>query len=72
MREREEHENDGSTGPKDQLNDQLVFVHCAYDLPGVYRAAWIDYYYTADLSRLRDDLLSHIDSQLDLFSESPD
>jgi hypothetical protein len=72
MRETEGYEGGGPAGPKDQLNDQLVFVHCAYDLPGVYCAAWIDYYYTADLSRLRHDLIAHVDSQLELFSESAD
>ena len=72
MRESEGREGGGPAGPKDQLNDQLVFVHCAYDLPCVYRAAWIHYYYTADLSRLQHDLIAHVDSQLELFSESAD
>jgi hypothetical protein len=47
-----------------------VFVHAYYNLPGVWESEWVDYYPATNLDRLRTELKSHIEHQLDLFSES--
>jgi hypothetical protein len=51
---------------------ELIFVYAYHNLPGISEAAWIDYYAPPEFNGLCDDLKTHIEWQLDLFSESYD
>ncbi len=47
-----------------------IFVEAYYNLPGIWESEWLEYYPATNLERLRSELKSHIEHQLDLFSES--
>jgi hypothetical protein len=47
-----------------------IFVEAYYNLPGIWESEWVEYYPATNLDRLRSELKSHIEHQLDLFSES--
>lgn len=59
---------------KDQsfVPGSLIFARTYYNLPGVWESESVEYYPTTDIDRLRNDLKSHIEHQIDLFSESAD
>jgi len=48
---------------------QILFVTGYHNLPGVSQAEWIGYYAPREMERLRNELTSYIDHQLNLFSE---
>lgn len=50
----------------------LIFAQTYYNLPGVWESEWVGYYPATNIDRLRNELKSHIEHQLDLFSESAD
>src|ERR1022692_3101387 len=48
---------------------ELIFVNAYHNLPDISEAEWIDYYAPPEFNGLRDDLKTHIEWQLDLFSD---
>jgi hypothetical protein len=50
----------------------LIFVHAYHNLPGFSQGEWINYYDLAAINRLRQDLKTYIEHQLDLFVKSTD
>jgi hypothetical protein len=48
---------------------ELIFVYAYHNLPDISEAEWIDYYASPEFNGLRDDLKTHIEWQLDLFSD---
>ena len=51
---------------------EVLFVYAYHNLPGISDGSWVEYYAPARLEELRQALKSHIEHQLDLFSESYD
>jgi hypothetical protein len=50
----------------------VMFVCAYHNLPGISDGEWVEYYTPEGFQRLREDLKSYIEHQLDLFSESYD
>jgi hypothetical protein len=50
----------------------LVFISAYHKLSGVSEAEWIGYYAPGEMDRLRTELTSYVDHQLDLFSVNSD
>lgn len=48
---------------------QILFITGYHNLPGLSEGEWIGYYAPSELDRLRNELTSYINLQLDLFSE---
>lgn len=57
--------------PPNSASD-LVFVRAYHNLPGISEGEWVDYYSSASLNRLREDLARYVEHHLDLFSKSYD
>jgi len=57
--------------PSSTAND-VIFVYAYHNLPGISDGEWVEYYKPERFQRLREDLKSHIEHQLDLFPESYD
>jgi len=62
--------------PKPELpspgSRQLLFVTAYHNLPGISEGEWIAYFATEETNRLRQELASYINHQLDLFSVNSD
>src|SRR5579864_3321983 len=54
-----------------QVTD-LIFVRAYHNLPGISQGEWIDYYGPASIGRLRQDVKSYVQHQLQLFTMSAD